>query len=214
VQSRQDVLMRLQDGNTFLNSTPIVSGQLYLSAVPLDADYSNFPKHALFIPVMLKAAMLNGSEITTPLIVGSNNEFPLNEKTNSGEAVYHLTNAKTKFDLIPEIKTSENKSSIVPHDQVKESGSYSLNSGNVTVSILSFNYDRKESDLTSYKERELITILEKSGIAHVNILNSSNKELTHTVSELNEGKKLWKYCIAFSLLFFAAEVILIRYMKS
>jgi hypothetical protein len=207
------VLMRLQNGNTFLSATPVQGGRLYLSAVPLNADYSNFPKHALFIPVMLRAAMLNGSDITQPLRVGSNDEFELTAQVNSGEAVYHLTNPKTKFDLIPEIKTTENRTSIVPHDQVKESGNYFLTSGNATVAVISFNYDRKESDLTVYPESELKALAEKSGIAHVNLLSSSNKELTHAVAELNEGKKLWKYCILFSLLFFATEILLIRFMK-
>jgi hypothetical protein len=212
-QSREEVLMRLQNGNTFLSATPVQGGRLYLSAVPLNADYSNFPKHALFIPVMLRAAMLNGSDITQPLRVGSNDEFELTAQVNSGEAVYHLTNPKTKFDLIPEIKTTENRTSIVPHDQVKESGNYFLTSGNATVAVISFNYDRKESDLTVYPESELKALAEKSGIAHVNLLSSSNKELTHAVAELNEGKKLWKYCILFSLLFFATEILLIRFMK-
>jgi hypothetical protein len=212
-QTREEVLMRLQNGNTFLSSTPVMRGQLYLGAVPLDAEVSNFPKHALFIPVMLRAAMLNGSDISQPLRVGSNDEYALNAQVNTGESVYHLTNPKTKFDLIPELRTTENKTAIAAHDQVKESGNYVLTSGNATAAVVSFNYDRKESDLAVYPESELKPIAEKSGITHVNLLSSSSKELTHTVAEMNEGKKLWKYCIVFSLLFFAAEVMLIRFMK-
>jgi hypothetical protein len=213
MQSREEVLMRLQNGNTFLSATPVMSGQLLLSAVPLDAEFSNFPKHALFIPVMLRAAMMNGSELIQPLRIGSNDEFVLSTQGSSGEAVYHLTNPKTKFDVIPEMRVTENKSSIAPHDQVKESGNYSLTSGSATAAIVSFNYDRRESDLSVYSESELKSMADKSGIAHVNLISSSNKELTHAVAEMNEGKKLWKYCIVFSLLFFSAEVMLIRFMK-
>jgi hypothetical protein len=212
-QSREETLMRLQDGNTFLSVTPVTQGQVYLSAVPLNTDYSNFPKHALFIPVILKAAMLNNSGLSQPLIVSSNDEYLLNEKTTSGEMVYHLTNPKTKFDLIPEIKSYANKSAIAPHDQVKESGNYILAVNNSTVSDISFNYDRKESDLTSYSASELKSVAEKSGVVHLNLLDASNKVLTQTVAELNEGKKLWKYCILLVLLFLGTEVMLIRFMK-
>jgi hypothetical protein len=96
---------------------------------------------------------------------------------------------------------------------VKESGNYILAVNNSTVADISFNYDRKESDLTSYSASDLKSVAEKSGAVHLNLLDASNKELTHSVAELNEGKKMWKYCILLVLLFLGTEVMLIRFMK-
>jgi hypothetical protein len=98
-------------------------------------------------------------------------------------------------------------------DQVKKSGNYELESNGKLISVLSFNYDRRESDLTSYKLDELKSLAEKSGVHAVNFIDEG-KELTHAVSQINEGTKLWKYCVILALLFMTSEIMLIRFVKS
>jgi len=52
-----DKLMELQNGDLFLSSYPVERGRIYLLAVPLSADYSNFQRHPLFVPTLYKMAV-------------------------------------------------------------------------------------------------------------------------------------------------------------
>jgi hypothetical protein len=76
---------------------------------------------------------------------------------------------------------------------------------------VAFNYDRKESDLRVLSKDELEKITSLPGVTNMNVIDAEGKDLSHTISQLNEGKRLWKYCIIASLLFLAIEVLLIRY---
>jgi hypothetical protein len=179
----------------------------------LDESFSNFPRHALFVPIMLKAATLSNL-INPPQIIGSKDEFVLNNYQPGGENIFHLKNAALKFDIIPEVKIQDSKPVISVHDQVRQSGNYELYAGasGKLLSVISFNYDRRESDLAAYSEDELRSAAEKSGMQAVTVI-SGDKQLTRQVAMLAEGKRLWKYCVWLVLLFIAAEVVLIRFLK-
>jgi hypothetical protein len=96
---------------------------------------------------------------------------------------------------------------------VRTAGNYSLESNGKMTGVVSFNFDRRESNLTSYSTDELKSLAESSRLHSVNFFDSNN-ELTHTVAELNEGIRLWKYCIWLALIFLACEILLIRFMSS
>ncbi len=212
-RSITEVLMKLQSGNSFLSLTAVGKGKLYSCASPLDESSSNFPKHALFVPVVLKSAMSGFNSFQLPQVIGANTEIEIPGAQLAGENVMHLLNAEQKFDVIPETRAVNNRPSIAFHDQVKAAGNYSLESGGKIVSALSFNFDRRESDLACYTTDELKALAEKSGLHTLNFLDGT-KELTHSVTQLNEGTRLWKYCVWLALFFLACEVLLIRFMRS
>ena len=212
-RSSAEVLMKLQSGDAFFSVIPVERGKLYLCASPLDETCTNFPRHALFVPVMLKAAMSGFNSNQHANIIGRNDFIEIPIVQLSGENILHLLNREQKFDIIPETRMVNNKPVMVTHDQVKQAGNYNLESGNKVIASVSFNYDRRESDLSCYSPAQLKSIAELAGIQTVLVLDG-NKELSHTVREQNEGTRLWKYCIWLALLFLACEILLIRFMSS
>jgi hypothetical protein len=212
-RSSAEVLMRLQSGDAFLTAMQVEKGTLYTSASPLDAAYTNFPMHALFVPVMLKAAMSGFNPFQQPQVVGRNSDIEIPSLQLSGETVLHLLNKEQKFDLIPEIRMINNKPVIAAHGHVKNAGNYTLESEGRILSSVSYNYDRRESDLACYSSDELKALAEKAGLQSLTLFDG-NKELTHTVAQLNTGTRLWKYCVWLALLFLLCEVLVIRLMSS
>jgi hypothetical protein len=211
--TREEALLKLLSGNTFLSVNDYKKGSIFLSSVPLNEDYSSLPKHALFVPVMLKAAFRASSEIRPSLIIGRTGEVEAAMQANTGENVFHLKNDHLHFDIIPEIKMVENKSYISVHDQVKKAGNYELVSDQKIQSCISFNYDRSESDLRCYTADELNGIVQKRSDLKMNTVSAESADLTHAVLQLNEGVRMWKYCIILALIFFAMEVLIIRFIR-
>ena len=78
---------------------------------------------------------------------------------------------------------------------------------------MAFNYDRKESDLSVLSKDELEKKVSLSGFTNINVINSEGIDLSHKISQLNEGKRLWKYFIIAALAFLGIEILLIRYFK-
>src|SRR5205085_10940656 len=129
------------------------------------------------------------------------------------ENVFHLVNKAESFDIIPEAKPGDGKTYIAVHDQIKKAGNYNLLGNNKTEAVFAFNYDRKESDLRAYTSDELTNEIDKAKLQKMSLLNPESQDLNYTLTREKEGIRLWKWCIILTLLFFACEVALIKWMK-
>jgi len=207
-------LMKFQNGSTFLGMTESGNGQVFTLSVPLQESFSSFQRHAIFVPIMLKAALQSGSRIQAPSIIGRENEFTVQQDTLiSNDQVVHLRNEEIKFDIIPDSKMIASTWLLSVRDQVQQAGNYSLYEGNRLITIHSFNYDRKESNLDCYTGSELEELVSKSGNPKMAMLEIEAGQLTHTLTQLEEGIRLWKYFIILALVFLAIEILLLRYFQ-
>lgn len=211
-RSNEEYLLKLRNGEVFLSRHNSGKGKIYLCAVPLSGDFSNFPKHAIFVPTLYKIAIY--SQVSQPLFytVGNNESIEINNPS-SRENVYHIKIPDNAFDIIPESKVIEGKTEILVHDQIKEAGNYNLFSDKTLLTGISFDFNRKESNLNAYSNNELLLEINRFNYFNFNILNTTYNNLTSTLKELDQGKKLWKLCIILALLFLATEIILLRFMK-
>jgi len=208
-----ETVMKLSGGNTYLSSNQSGRGVVYVLASSLQPEDGNFSRHALFVPVLLRAALRGSSEINKPLIIGEDHDFGISDTLISADNVFHLINTKEKFDIIPESKIYNNATILSVHDQIKNAENYDLNAGNALVAVESFNFNRKESDLSVYSPSELTEISSKYGNSKINVIETEGKDLSHSIAQLNEGKRLWKYCIILVLVFLAIEILLIRFFR-
>ncbi|HEX8515799.1 MAG TPA: BatA domain-containing protein [Bacteroidia bacterium] len=211
-RSREEFLLRLQNGDAFLNVNPVGNGKLYVCASGLNTESSNFSRHAVFVPTMYKIAMNSLSAQMLFYTIGKDESIESN-KTLKGENVFHLKDTEGSIDIIPEFKVSETKTEIMPRAQIIDAGNYDLVAGSEKIMGVSFNFNRKESNLDSYSPDELSNQVSKYNLLNFNIINQTEKSLTSTLKEFEQGKRLWKICVALALLFLAAEVLLLRLMK-
>lgn len=208
--SVRENLLQIQNGDAFLNLYSIGKGKLYLYSVSLKSEFSNFPKHALFVPIMYKTGVLSEPATDIFYTIGKNQPVEIKSNKLSGENVYHLIHKATNYDIIPLQQVSGNKSVINVNNQVSSAGNYSLTNGTETVQPVSYNYDRKESDMAYYKVDELKEAF--SGFNNLSLIKASEKSLTETINEINLGTGLWKLCIILALLFLGVEVLLLRFL--
>jgi hypothetical protein len=211
--SNQEILMKLRNGDTFLARYGFEKGSIYLCSSALGATGSNFAQHALFVPTLLQIALFSTQQNRLFYTVGRNEIIELNGTPASGENVFHITSADGKFDIIPEHHIADAQTEIFIRNQVKEAGNYFLQTGREHLAGLSFNYDRKESDISVWKPEDVKTRFDLPGLTNFTLLESSQKGLHDQLTQIDQGKKLWKWCILLALLFLAAETALLRLLK-
>ncbi len=213
IKSNTQNIMKLQSGNPFLIGSISGKGKVYALAASLQSASGSFSRHALFVPVFLRAALQGSSEIKTPLVIGRDHDFIINDSLISNDNIFHIQNKALKLDFIPESRLLNSNTIISIHDQITVAQNYELTSGNKLISEVAFNYDRKESDLSVLSNEELENKASLSGFANINVINAEGIDLSHKISQLNEGKRLWKYFIIAALLFLGIEILLIRYFN-
>ena len=209
--SKEEVLMKLENDDSFLSVFEHGKGKVYLSAVPLMNTFSNLQKHALFVPIMYKAATYSQPQLPLYYTINKDVLIEIPNTDISGENTFHLKN--TERDVIPEHRVRDNKTIIFVHDQIKTAGNYLLNAGDAVNEGIAFNYDRSESNTSCYTPEDMEALISKNKLNNIKVLNASVIDIGKTISEINQGKKLWKLCIILTLLFLAIEILLLRFWK-
>ncbi len=212
--STDEFIMKMQNGESFMISEKSGKGKVYLSSVPLNEDFSNFPKHAMFVPTLYNIALYSEPVNKLFYTIGKDEAIEVRNVKMNNDFTFKVTNKSKKIEIIPEHKNIDLQTYIYPHDQLKEAGNYVLMNGEDSVSGISYNYDRKESELKFYSIDELNDQIKEKGLKKINVLDLKNKPVTKVLEELNQGIRLWKLFVILALLFLAAEVALLRFLKS
>lgn len=206
-------LLQFRNNQPFLSEFNSQQGKTYLVAAPLDTKYSNFPKHALFVPVLYKIAALSKSQERLSYTF-QEPTIAVDVNASGSEQVYKLK--KENFEVIPSQRKSGNQLIFelpqpgqTTSSEAPESGYYELTLDNKSERILAFNYDKKESDMKTYSPQELQKIFGNK--KNVQVYNSvKDGDFAEDFKAKNVGQNLWKYCLLAALFFLLTEIALIR----
>ncbi len=198
-------LMQLQGGQAFWAGYNSGKGKVYVAAVPLNEDFSNLPRHALFVPIMFRIALLSGHD--QPLFYSLGHDETVETAPVQSSEKQLLKLVKGKQSIIPDVKQQEGSTLLYVSDQLQETGLYELKKQDSIVSVMAFNDNRSESDLSYYSAAELNKIIPDKG----NVIAATKGSVKDIVSQADFGVQLWKLCIILALIFLAAEILLTRY---
>ncbi|HVW12740.1 MAG TPA: BatA domain-containing protein [Mucilaginibacter sp.] len=204
---RGENLMDLPGRQPFWAGYSSGKGKVYVSAVPLSDDFSNLQRHALFVPIMFRMALLSGHNLPLFYTLGRDESIEVAPVQVNEKQVLKLV--KGDYTIIPDVRQQGGSTRLFISDQLQQTGNYELKKQDSTIAVLAFNDNRKESDMSYLTAADLKRNFPRAG----NILEPGPASLKGEVSGLNFGLQLWKLCIILALIFLAAEVVLIRYYK-
>ncbi|MEE9371815.1 MAG: BatA domain-containing protein [Saprospiraceae bacterium] len=204
-----EIILDYRDGSNYMARYTVGSGSVYVCSAPLSLDKNNLTANAeIFIPLLYKAAISSGNKAVIAYTIGVNNIITAKKLDLSEKTKYLIRGGGTEF--IPGLIRQKNDYLIDVTEQIKSAGIYNMTKNETVESILAFNYDRRESDLTL---ANLDAIKNNIG-TNINIIGETVQAgLTDFISQKDSGFRLWKYCIMLALLFLALETILLRFWK-
>ncbi len=205
--NRSEYLIRLQSGKDLLQVTAFGRGKVYTSAVPLSEEFSNLPVHGLFVPIILRIALLSGHD--GPLFYSTEQNKAIETVTlrSSEKSIVKLTDGKET--IIPEVRQQDGGSALYLPGQLLHAGTYRLMQHDSLAGILAFNNNSSESDLRYLDNAALA----REATGSVTIADADKLNINRINSIANWGLQLWKLCIILALIFMATEILLVRYFK-
>lgn len=206
-----EALITLGNGDPLMTVISEGPGKVYLSAVPLNDKAGNFPRHSLFVPLMLNIAFL--SEEVQPFMyyTGDNTGIGTGTARPEGESVFRIRSLSGDFEFIPEYRKIDGRNYIFTNDQITGAGFYELMDGDSRITYLAFNFNRKESDLSMAPVGELEKLA--AGIPGMAILETAGRDAGKAITEGSSGKALWKWFILAALLTLLTETLLLRFFR-
>ena len=203
-------LLTLRDGTVALSRYPVKNGNVYVSVFPLQETASNFVQHSLFVPTIFQSIYYAGDAKPQQYILGKDEviQWKANIQKLQGDEIVKLS--KDELEIIPGQRKIGNRLLLSLNNQIRESGFYDL-TGQLqdAWAKFGFNYNRKESILDFLSTDEL---QERFTGTNIEIIDAEQENLTNIVNQMNQGKVLWKWCIALTLLFLLLEIALLRFL--
>lgn len=214
INNNEDVVMRLLNGSNYLSQYTYSNGsKIYLCSAPLEDEASNFGKHALFVPTVIRMAI--NSSIIRPIYYKSGRNEMISIKDNGAgeEGMVHIKTINAAIDIIPKMRKEPGLLNLYTQGQIKDAGNYLINYAEKNQEGVSFNYERKESDLSSLIKEELEKVISETGLKSFNTIEAGEKSLTNSIVQAAEGTKLWKLFLILTIVFILIEILLIRLLK-
>jgi hypothetical protein len=214
LKSNEDVVMKLLNGSNYLSQYSNPNGsKIYFCSAPLEDEASNFAKHALFVPTLIRMAI--NSSIIRPIYykTGRNELITIKDNGSGSEGLVHIKTVTGVTDIIPETRKEPGLLNLFTQGQIKEAGNYVINYENKDYEGVSFNYERKESDLLSLTKEELDKLITEADLKSFVTIETGEKSLTNSIVQAAEGTKLWKLFVILTIVFILIEILLIRLLK-
>jgi hypothetical protein len=203
-------ILRLENNAPFLTAYNLGKGRVILSAVALHDFFGNAHKNAIFFIPLHNLGLMG--QLKNPLFhfIGNDETVSIPQKATGSEDIFVLKAKDSGLEFIPEQRNMGNETQLFLHSQIQQAGLYDVLKGGVVYSTLAFNYQRNESNLEYYSEKELGKIAQNSN-GRIEDLFSHSKDLTRSISDTLSGTTLWRYFILLALACFLTEVLLLRF---
>lgn len=208
--SNSERLLTLSNGQPLLTSYQSGAGRVYVVSTSLRDEWTNFHRHALFVPAMYNIAINSTNSAVSMEVIGSNEMVKVNSDVENSE-VLKMVGVENDLTFVPEIIRQASGVGIQVHDQISDKGHYLLQSEDGdSIQTVSFNYNRLESNLNTLTAEEFIGNLKEKGLQNVQILDDTVEALANKVKETKDGKHLWRLFLILALGCLLIETILIR----
>ncbi|MFK5957752.1 MAG: BatA domain-containing protein [Lutibacter sp.] len=197
-------IIKLDNYEPYISSTQNNNSTFYWVSAPLNKEISNFIQSPLVVPVFYNFA--KSSLKISQLYYTISPEIKIDVLTTIGkDNVLKISNEVTEF--IPLQSIAQNKVTLKLQENILKSGFYTILNGKNPIKTIAFNYNREESDLNYLNLKTLIG-------NHTNItISSSIGEVLNKINNEQKINWLFKWFLAFSILFLLIEMLILKYFN-
>jgi len=172
---------------------------------PLNKEITDFTQSPLVVPIFYNFA--KNSLTASQLYYNISTENELEVVTSIGkDNVLKVLNETTGMEFIPLQIIAQNKVTL-KFQSLLQSGFYTILNNNTKIKTIAFNYNRAESNLSTTNLENLISDADNVTIS-TSINNVFNK-----INDQQEINWLFKWFLAFSVLFLLIEMGILKYFK-
>ena len=197
-------ILKLDTNESFISSMNTNKGSVFWFASPLNKETSNFIQSSLVVPIFYNFAKNSLKNTQLYFTIEPENKIEILTKIEN-DNVLKLSNEQNEFIPLQEIFT--NKVILTIDGANLKSGFYNIKNYDTNINTLAFNYNKEESNLT-YMDLEPL-VKNNENISIVQSIDSFFDEI-YSQQKINW---LFKWFLAFSVLFLLIEMLLIKYFK-
>jgi len=207
-------LLILQNGDPMLLAETMGQGQAFVVTTALDPEWSDLADHSLFVPMMLKMALLGGQLSRLSYTIGQDKMLTINDMDLEGDHRFLFVNADRSFELMPASEVRNGKLHLYLNDALPSSGFYDLLVNDSVNRVTAWNESRVESKMDFVDRDEVGKAFKKAGFDVAAILDTSDFATADLVEAMAHQSSQWRIFALIALIALLGEIAVLRFWKN
>ncbi|MBR6929390.1 MAG: BatA and WFA domain-containing protein [Bacteroidales bacterium] len=206
-------LLTLQNADPLLLSEQVGKGQAFIFATGLSPAWSDLADNALFVPTMVKTALLGAQAGRISYTIGTDKMLVLNDIGLVGDRRFLFANADRSFELMPSSEVRNNKVYLYLNDNLPSAGFYELLVNDTLNRVTAWNESRVESRMDFIDRDDIEPEFEKAGFNVAAVLDTTDLATDDWVEAMARQSSQWKLFALIALLALLGEIAVLRFWK-
>ena len=206
-------LLILQNADPLLLSEQVGKGQAFIFATGLSPAWSDLADNALFVPTMVKTALLGAQAGRISYTIGTDKMLVLNDIGLVGDRRFLFANADRSFELMPSSEVRNNKVYLYLNDNLPSAGFYELLVNDTLNRVTAWNESRVESRMDFIDRDDIEPQFEKAGFNVAAVLDTTDLATDDWVEAMARQSSQWKLFALIALLALLGEIAVLRFWK-
>ena len=206
-------LLIMQNGDPMLLSERVGQGQAFVMTTALDPKWSDLADHSIFVPMMVKMALLGGQLSRLSYTIGRDKMLMLNDMSLEGDRRFLFANADRSFEQMPASDIRNGKVYLYLNDNLPSSGFYDLLVNDSVNRVTAWNESRVESRMDFMERDEVSKTFVQAGFDVAAVLDTSDFVTADLVEAMAHQSSQWKLFALIALLALLGEILVLRFWK-
>jgi len=207
-------LMEFADNSKALSVSTLGKGRMVVFSFQVSQQENRFTEHLLFVPTFFNLVLTSSSQQQHYHVIEPGQPITVALPSDLQAQNPQMKNQQTGEMLFPTLRKGEGNRITLFLDNLPEAGHFQLILDKQPASVLAFNYQLSESDLTFYTPDEMEAGFRKAGSRNINIVTAQNEGFNAAIKELYSGKQYWRLFLLLTLLFLIAESLATRFWRT
>lgn len=209
-----EALWTLPSGQPALTESIWQAGRVYVSALPPDKRSSNVTEHSIFLPTLFRVAFF--AHVRQPLsyTLGEDNRIPVPQSALGGENYFTLRAVSgAEQEYVPQLILQAYRPSLQLDEGLTQAGVFELYKADQLLGRIALNYNRNESTPFHADAKALEEWITTNDLNGIRVLETSLDTFNSAIQDVVSLQTWWRLCLILALVFFAIEILLIRFLN-
>lgn len=203
----------LQNGDPFIMMSRVDKGCAFVFTSTLDEEWSDLANHAIFVPLMYKMALIGGGMSDLSYTLGKDKYHNINEMTLLVDDRVSVKSENGLYETYPLVENRGKLKYLYFFEDLPASGFYNIYKNDEFVSMMAWNDNRNESEMSFYDKEELNKILSENNVNLLATIDYEDLASNDVMEIIIKDSMIWRIFVVIALMALLVETLILRFWK-
>ena len=203
----------LQNGEPFIMMSRVDKGSVFVFSSTLDEEWCDLANHAIFVPLMYKMALVGGGISDLSYTLGRDKYHNINDIELLQDDRISVRSENGLYETFPLVENRGKLKYLYFFEDLPASGFYNIYKNDEFVSMMAWNDNRNESEMSFYEKDELNKILSENNVNLLATIDYEDLASNDVMEIIIKDSMIWRIFVVIALMALLVETLILRFWK-